>query len=49
MMDKYIRAIFLLNEAIAFLFIKPFDNSISHRDTLLTKKIFMVPNFRLPL
>jgi hypothetical protein len=38
MMDKYIRAIFSLNEAIAFLFIKPFDNSSSHRDTLLTKK-----------
>jgi hypothetical protein len=49
MMDKYIRTVFLLNKAIAFLFIKPFDNSISHRDTLLTKKIFMVPNFRQSL
>ena len=39
MMDKYIRTIFLLNEAIAFLIIKPFDNSRSHRDTLKTEYI----------
>jgi hypothetical protein len=37
MMNKYIRAIFLLNEAIAFAAIKPFYNSISHSDTLLSK------------
>ena len=38
MMNKHIRAIFLLYEAIAFAAIKPFYNSISHRDILLSKK-----------
>jgi hypothetical protein len=39
-MDKHIRAVFLLNKAVAFALIKPLDNSISHRDTLLTKKFY---------
>jgi len=39
-MHKYIRAIFLLDEAIAFAAIKPFYNSISHNNTLLVKKFF---------
>ncbi len=36
-MNEYIRAIFLLNKAVAFAAIKPFYYSISHRDTLLSK------------
>ena len=51
LMDKYIRTVFPLNKTIAFFFVKPFDNSISHRDTppFFFKKIFMVPNFRRSL
>jgi hypothetical protein len=37
MMNKHIRTIFLLNEAIAFAAVKPFYNSISHSDALLSK------------
>ena len=37
MMNKYIRSIFLLNEAVAFAAVKPFYNSISHNDILLSK------------
>jgi hypothetical protein len=36
MMNEYIRTIFLLNEAIAFLVIKPLHDSISHSDNLLS-------------
>lgn len=39
MMDKDIRAVFLLDEAITFLVIKPFDNAIRHGDTPFLKKI----------
>jgi hypothetical protein len=35
MMNKHIFAVFLLNKAKTFGIIKPFDNSISHSDTLL--------------
>ena len=35
-MDKYIRAIFLLDEAVAFAAIKPFYNSINHCSFLLS-------------
>jgi hypothetical protein len=38
MVNKYIRAFFLLDEAVAFALIKPLHNSISHCDTLLSKK-----------
>jgi hypothetical protein len=37
MMDEYVRAIFLLNKAEAFAAVKPFYNSISHSDILLSK------------
>jgi hypothetical protein len=37
MMNKYIRPIFLLNEAVAFAAVKPFYNSIRHNDILLSK------------
>jgi hypothetical protein len=48
MMNKYIRTIFLLNKPKTFLVAKPFNNSISHGDTLLlVKKNQLVPNFRL--
>jgi hypothetical protein len=39
-MDEHIWAVFLLNKAVAFVLIKPLDNSISHRDTLLIKKFY---------
>jgi hypothetical protein len=38
MVNEDIRAIFLLDEAVAFVVIKPLDTSISHSDTLLSKK-----------
>ena len=36
MMNKYIRTIFLLNEAVTFTVIEPFHNTLSHSDTLLS-------------
>jgi hypothetical protein len=39
MMHEDIRAVFLLDEAITFLVIKPFDNAIRHGDTPFLKKI----------
>ena len=38
-MHEDIRAVFLLDEAIALLVIKPFDNAIRHGDTPFLKKI----------
>jgi hypothetical protein len=38
MMNEYIRTIFLLNEAKAFLVAKPLHDSISHCDILLSNK-----------
>jgi hypothetical protein len=38
MMNEYVRAIFLLDEAIALAAVKPFYYSISHDDILLSKK-----------
>ena len=35
-MNKHIRSIFLLDKSVPFAAIKPFYNSISHRDTLLS-------------
>ena len=37
-MYKYIRPVFLLDKTVAFFAVKPFHNSIRHRDTLLVKK-----------
>jgi hypothetical protein len=37
MMHEYIRTIFLLDEAITLTVIKPFNDSTSHSDTLLSK------------
>jgi hypothetical protein len=37
-MNKYIRTIFLLDEAVALAAVKPFYYSISHGDILLSKK-----------
>ena len=37
MVNEYIRSIFLLNEAVALLVIKPFYRSIGHSDTPLSK------------
>jgi hypothetical protein len=37
-MNKYIRTVFLLNEAEAFAGIKPFYSSIGHDNILLSKK-----------
>jgi len=34
-MYEYVRAIFLLNKAVAFAVVKPLDNTISHNDLLL--------------
>jgi hypothetical protein len=48
MMHKDIRAVFLLDEAIALLVIKPFDNAIRHGDTPFLKDIHR-SYFRLPL
>ncbi len=48
MMYEDIRAVFLLDKAIALLVIKPFDNAIRHGDTPLLKR-FIVSYFRLPL
>ncbi len=36
MMNKYIRSIFLLDKSVPFTAVKPFYNSISHRDILLS-------------
>jgi hypothetical protein len=38
-MNEYIRTIFLLNEAIALLVIKPLHDSISYSDNLLSRGI----------
>jgi hypothetical protein len=38
-MDKYVRSVFLLDEAEAFAGVKPFYDSIGHALTLLSKKI----------
>jgi hypothetical protein len=37
MMNKYIRTVFLLNEAKTLAVIKPFYSSIRHNDILLSK------------
>jgi hypothetical protein len=37
MMNKYIRTVFLLYEAVALAVIKPLHDSISHSDNLLSK------------
>jgi len=47
MMNKYIGSVFLLNEAIAFLIIKPLYYSICHNDTLLSFKNFLFTNLGL--
>ncbi len=47
-MDKYIRTIFLLDEAITFAVIKPFYNTICHCDTPFVSVITVVPYFRMP-
>jgi hypothetical protein len=48
-MDKHVRAVFSLNETVAFAFIKPLHDSIGHSDNLLPFRISCVPIFRLPL
>jgi hypothetical protein len=48
MMNKYIRTIFLLNEAITLAVIEPLHNTTSHGDTLLSAEITIVPYFRMP-
>jgi hypothetical protein len=48
-MDKHVRAVFSLNETVAFALIKPLHDSIGHSDNLLPFRISCVPIFRLPL
>jgi hypothetical protein len=45
--DKYIPTVILLNEAISFLFTKPFNSSFCHSADLLKKRF--VPSPRPPL
>ena len=48
MVHKYIRTVFLLDEAETFLVVKPFDSSICHSRNLLSK-YFNLPDWRMPL
>jgi hypothetical protein len=47
MMNKHIRSTLLLNESKSFAVIKPFNNSISHNNILLSKYFQYFLNWRM--